>query len=310
MADELGEWLDSSKIDLLNLCEQKFYYRHELHLVPLGDVTKPSPMLFGTAIHAGLAPYYRGEGFIMDHCPCPTMDGCDICHGKLIPRMLARFLIWYPVDPDPDDDKIRTRQRGLEILTAYVRKWGRESFSVVDVEVPFVVQMTADDGSPFTYTGRIDLLIREHPSNQLKPKDHKTASRFGVTYPLPYNLSGQCTGYMRCTSIITGEQVNGMVINAIRTTSKIDNDSFIRFEITRNPEDFERWEREVKDAYRRIQTYRRMAFWPRRAPYACSAYFRICEYYGICTATRSAIDNLLANNYQVVEWNPTADVGE
>src|SRR6266850_4806534 len=121
---ETQEWLDASKIELLHLCPTKYFYRHELHLIPAGDY-EPGAAEFGFAIHKGLEALYDGSGFTLSTCPCPGFVGCDFCNGGTIPRAISQFLIFYPTDPVDEKDP-RTRQRGIQILVEYVKKWRQD----------------------------------------------------------------------------------------------------------------------------------------------------------------------------------------
>lgn len=325
------DWLDNSKRDLLNLCPRKFYYRHELGMVPKGSgglEDHANAMQYGIALHEALSSLYDGSGLDLVTCPCPTMDGCEFCHGGQIPRIAALFLLHYPANPGEESKDPRTRARGIEIIHAYLEKYRREHFEVIGVELPFEIPFyekcincgsagTIRGGEPcemcegtgkrliFKYTGRIDLLVRE--GKHLSPWDHKSTSRFGEMFQSQFRLSGALTGYMRSTSVITGEPCVEGTINAIRITTRITpEDSFMRLTTTRAPEEFDEWEVEVRESYERIQTYRIKKFWPKSAPFACSAYNRICEYYMLCTAGGADTHaNILASHYEVRPWDPT-----
>lgn len=296
--EQLGEWLDASKIDVLNLCPRKYQYRHEFHLVPIRseDFSESTALTFGHAIHAALATYYMGDGFIDSTCPCPTFEGCQFCKGGMIPRMAALFLINYPEDPTDERDP-RTRARGIEILYAYVNKWRREPFEVVGVEIPFAIPFNG-----ITYIGRIDLLVKE--DGKLKPWDHKTASRFGMFFDQGFKQSGQLTGYMQSVHEITGMPVTEAGINAIRVTTKIDDDSFMRLTTMRTPEDFDEWRKHVNSAIERIRLYRNNDFWPKHAPFACTAYNRQCEYYSLCISGRETRQLLMESQFEPIPWTP------
>src|SRR5262245_15577996 len=101
-----GEWLDSSRKAEFDLCPRRYYYRHELGIVPykapsenqLGEavVNWASPMQFGVALHAALVTFYQSTAFNRVTCPCPEMIGCEFCLGDSIPNILAQFLLHYP----------------------------------------------------------------------------------------------------------------------------------------------------------------------------------------------------------------------
>jgi len=315
---EIGEWLDASKINELHLCPRRYFYRYEEHLVPKTSEERhyANPMQYGIAIHAALASYYDGTGLDPVTCPCPSMEGCEFCHGQPIPRMGMLFLINYPFDPpieldyNPRTADPRTRARGLEILHQYLERWGRESFEVLATEIPFAIEFFRNDPHEpipkllFTYVGRIDLIKKQ--DGQIFPKDHKSTTQFGQRFHNQWKLDLGQTGYMHAVANILGIPVEKAEINALRITTKIQQDeSFLRIETTRNPEDFEEWEREVRAAFASIQRYRAEGFWPKHAPYACSAYNRTCEYYNLCTATCNARANIIEANFERREWNPT-----
>jgi len=332
MDDAEIEWLDASKVDSLHLCPRKFYYRYELGLVLKGTgglEDYANAMQYGIALHASLAVLYDGTGTDLVTCPCSTFEGCEFCRGSLIPRMAAQFLLHYPVDPGEDSKDPRTRARGIEILHAYIEKYRRESFEVIAVEVPFEVPFfekcisCAGSGSQqggasmcgpcngtgkrllFKYTGRIDLLVRE--GGAISPWDHKSTSRFGEMFQAGFTLSGQVTGYITSTHTITEEPCNEGTINALRITTKIDpHDSFMRLTTRRTPDDIDEWKQELLAAFGDIQRNRARKFWPKYAPFACSAYNRMCEYYMLCTAGGADVKhNIITKHYEVQPWDPT-----
>jgi hypothetical protein len=302
-AGEIGEWLDSSKVDLLHMCPQKFFWRHELGLVPIGQEGDfANPMQFGFALHKALESLYNDSGFSEDvTCPCPTFHGCEICDGKAVPRFVAQFLINYPEDPSDEKDP-RTRARGLEILYQYIEKWRSDQFEAIAVEVPFTIPF-----KEFNFIGRIDLVGRWKDSGRIFPNDHKSTTRFGDLFDQQFKLSLQMSGYIVALEEITREPVDEAQINAIRVTSKIDDDSFRRLTTSRTPEEKRRWRQEVEEAFQQIKHFRSINFWPRHAPFACSAYFRKCEYYSLCISGEQTQRDLIQTAFEVKPWTPIAD---
>lgn len=308
--EDLGEWLDSSKVNEFYLCPKRYYYRHELNLVPFQHSSATNfadAMHFGHALHAALATFYDGTAFDPSTCPCPFEPslGCLFCKGERIPRIFAQFLLNYPDDPIDDRDP-RTRDRGLEILQQYITKWRREPFQVIGVEIPFARPF---DG--FTYIGRIDLLKLEN--GRISPMDHKTASRFGDQFLRQFKLSGQITGYIDSTHIILQEAFPDLPpvtegdINAIRVTTKIQDESFLRITTSRSPAEIAEWRQEVQDVFEHIKWYRQRGNFPKRAPFACHAYMRPCDYLPICEAQPGSRENIIANQYEVNPWNPITE---
>ncbi len=298
LTNEIGPWLDASKVDLLNMCPRKFFWRHELGLVPISEGQVGTAMLFGSAIHKALESIYLGTGFDDCYCPCPTFEGCDFCKGKKIPRCAMLFLMYYPWEPEDERD-VRTRDRGLELIVAYMEKWspGQEPFTVLATEVPFILEF-----GEFSYIGRIDMIANY---GGLLPIDHKTSRFFGDAFIRQFKLSGQMTGYIRgLQQIWPGENISRAMINCLRVTSKIDGDSFGRWFTNRTPYEIEEWEQEVKSAWVRIEQYRAANHWPKHAPYACTSYNKTCEYYSLCTSQPDVQRSLIADAFEVREWEP------
>jgi hypothetical protein len=310
-----ADWLDGSKIADLHLCPRKFYRRHEQHLVPKveGLQSYANAAQFGTALHAGLACLYSGDGMVQDTCPCPGLS-CEYCRGGRIPRVLARFLVNYPVDPKEDPDSRRrdprTRDNGIEILKQYIRKYlveSKERFTVVGVELAFELEFNNGEGElEFHYVGRIDLLVTED-GKTLEPWDHKSSTMIGNEHWVSgWKLNHSMTGYMYSTHKFTEIPCVTGVINGVKVTAKIEDKSFERITTTRSEEEFREWEKEVWNAYALILMYRKNKFWPKHSPYACSAYFKQCDYYNLCCASGNAEmeKNIIEANFEEVEWHP------
>jgi hypothetical protein len=296
------EWLDSSKIEAFNLCPQKYAYRYEEHLLPV-DRKRASPLEFGNAIHRSLEAFYRGIGFEKVRCPL-CEQGCFYCKGNMIPRMSAVFLSNYSDNPE-DPKEIRTVDRGLELLAAYLAKWRREPFKVLAVEQPFEITLTSYheyDKFDYKYIGKIDLVV-DYEGTPMTV-DHKTTTRFGIVFDAGFKLSGQFTGYMRGAKELTGLEINTALSNAIRITTKIGDDSFARIFTHRTPEEFDVWEHQTNYTAARIVEMRQMKFFPRAAPFACGAYNKICEYYPLCIAGANTREHLKQTAYEVVKWDP------
>lgn len=293
------DWLDSSKIATFHLCPQKYQWRYELHLVPLGG-SVINAAAFGTAIHAALATLFNGTSSDMVTCPCPDLEGCGICQGNQIPRYFMEFLIWYPWDPDGEND-VRTRTNGLKLLRIYLEKYRQQGFEVVDGSVERTIAIEMGE---FTYMLRLDLVTKDRSTGEHMPVDHKTTRFFSDLYTQPYALSIQLAGQAVGTELITGQPVDTAMIDMLRTTSKIDDDSFKRPIITITPETKQRWKSEVEDVWELIKRNREVDFWPRHAPFSCSAYNTLCPYFALCTSGPEQQKLLMETAYKEVVWNP------
>lgn len=292
-------WLDASKISTFHLCPERYKWRYELHLVPLGEPVI-NAAAYGTAIHAALATLFNGTSSELVTCPCPDFEGCNFCGGNQIPRYFMEFLIWYPWDPDNEKD-VRTRVNGLKILRTYLEKYRQQGFEVVDGSVERTISIEMGE---FTYLLRLDMVTRDRVTKECMPLDHKTTSFFSDLYTQPYCLSIQLQGQAVGTELIIGEPVDSAMIDMIRTTSQITQDSFKRPIITITPETKERWKQEVETTWELIKLYRNIKFWPRHAPFACTAYNKICPYFALCSSGVEQQKLLIETAYEEVVWNP------
>jgi len=295
-------WLDNSKIETFMLCPQKYAFRFEEHLVPV-ERKRDSALMFGGAIHKALETIYKGTGFERVQCPRCQGGYCVYCKGGTMLKMAAIFLANYQDDPE-DPKEIRTADRGLDLLAQYLGKWRREPFKTIAVEIPFELPFSLA-GLTFNYVGRIDLFVDWEGIPLVV--DHKTTTRFGMLFDSSFKLNGQFTGYMRGAEQKFNRPVFNALANAMRVTTKIDDNSFARIYTQRTPEDFEAWERQVKHVATEILQMRATGFFPKSAPFACGAYNRMCEYYPLCISAAQTQKTLKQSSYERIPWEPRKD---
>jgi hypothetical protein len=285
LQDEIGEWYDATKISAYRQCPQRYAYRHEDKL----DTTERSVDLeFGIAIHAALESIY--DGTYAELVPYESPSGT-----KEIRKFQKIFLEAFPEDPEKG---YKTRANGLMLLARYLEKWQDEPFTLKSPpEQTFTMTFEAEaDQAGFTYIGRLDLFIEWN--GEAMPADHKTTSRFGELFDKQFRLSVQQTGYMKATG------TRKSMINAMRVTNNINDESFVRKITTRTEEDIERWERDMKSTVRKIREARRTGIWE-QTDSACFSYNRTCEYYALCTSgSKRQHDAIKDNSYTVSEWEP------
>lgn len=301
LLEDLGaEWYDASKIVAFKACPIKYWYRYERKLVKQGGF---SPELtFGIAIHKALEHVYRGDwADLVPVGPAEVHDYPSAIHeGQTMRKMFTEFLSNFP---ESQEYKDRTRVNGLRLLTAYVHKWRNESFQVLEIERPFALEFKDAQGKvDFYYVGRIDLIVRDE--GEIRPLDHKTAGRFGEIFDGSFKINVAQTGYMRATSQVTGQPCHKAIINGLRVTSKInEEESFVRRVTTRLPEEFDRWDWEVRDVVTQIRRYRELGKWPQHEN-NCYAYMRECDFKAPCIQGEAQREESLIANYEVQEWEP------
>lgn len=272
-----SEWYDHTKLSLYRLCPQKYEYRIVENLV-----TKDTEwaLAFGIAIHKALETIYDGSYVQRDE--------------KGTYRYQSVFLELYPKEPPKG---YRTRVTGVELLTQYIAKWHSEPFKVVEIEAPFTVQIPNDAESPdFHLMGRIDLVVEW--DGEVMPLDHKTTSYFGEHFELGFKVDAQPTLYMYALG------ARRCVINALRVSAKINDESFVRKITTRTPEEIARTLHDVKKTVSDIRASRALSVWPRHGSQSCFAYNRTCEYYALCSSSDQQAATLKETMYDYSVWQP------
>jgi len=178
--------MDHSELQSYMDCQQKYHLKFNEQLSKIEEGVESYPSVYGQAIHAGLAAYYKGQG---------------IEEAKKV------FLQHYA---NPlHEENIYTHESGVFLLANY-EKWAKANdteWKVLQVEV-------ADE---FTFNGvawtvKIDLIV-ESPSG-IWVVDHKTTGRLNQWFWPRFDMSGQMTGYCEYVKQKYGE-CSGFWINGI-----------------------------------------------------------------------------------------------
>lgn len=218
-------FIDNSSIENLTTCPRAFEYSWLRRKRGAGD--RPA-LNFGSGIHAALEARYKSDAY-------------DYINGATEQKMFDALTKHFTENPQPEDE-YRTLDLATKLVTKYNQKYLTEGFEVAVledgrrcVEMPFAVPLTdsggnnirfiysplhgEDSGLPtgiyIMYTGKIDLVIREH--NQLYTFDHKTAFMFGNGFWQEQQMSGQHVGYNWAVDQVLKVNTQGYRINAIRT---------------------------------------------------------------------------------------------
>jgi hypothetical protein len=246
------EYVDATKLNDALQCLRLYYWRHERSLVP---TTPRLPLIFGIAIHAGIAAFYRG--------------------GGLIDMVQAFDEEWGPRAMGAEDSK-RNPANALRILTAYADQHRNEQFKVLGVEMPGLMPITPI----FIWTMIIDLLV-QLPNQTLLPIDHKTTSSLGEDWWAQMDPNHQFTGYMAGVQEVSGQKVNTLAVNAILVSKS--SPAFERRYTNRHPRELERWKLEIRTFWENtIVSCRKQSNWPRN-PDRCQRWWGGCPYHYLCT---------------------------
>ncbi len=272
--------LDATMLDMFQLCETRFNYRFNHNKV---TIIKAEPLDKGTLVHLGLESYYNG---IKTNQPysirLTTMEETVRAAG---------------IESDLD---VETVSNILAVLRNNVEYWkaADERLEILEVEQPFSYVLHEDDDLRIIMTGKIDLLVNDHPHYQSIPYDHKSYSR---DYPAR-RLTNQFQNYAyACSS-------NYLFVNKIGFQTSLKSDQkFKRVPLSYDPMILSQWkDNVVKTVNRYINCVATNSYEMNLT--SCDKYNRQCEYYEVCDSSgQEAKLYKLNSNFNTAEpWDVSA----
>jgi hypothetical protein len=184
----------------LKTCVQKWYWSQVEGLVPNRAA---NPLWFGSAVHEGLADWYR-PGLARGPHPAETFD-----------RYLEGNRSVLVTDEDEEQDYVDARSLGKDMLVRYVDHYGMdETWEVIATERAFRVLMKRPAMQLFgrnrpalrdwlAYVGIWDGVFRDLLTGEIWLMEHKTAAGIRVDH-LP--LDDQAGSYWAVASDILREE--------------------------------------------------------------------------------------------------------
>lgn len=241
------------RLQLFIECPRKFAYKEVLGLLPRTD---SSPLALGSATHEGLAAHYLGMPF-----------------EKGLEDPPQRWAYKVPI--------------ARAILQAYVRRYLREQFTVLDVERELVVRI---NGRKFTR--RVDLVFLQN--GKVFVMDHKTAgqprARFSSTQHEAALFTQDIVGRAVCPEIY-GYPFGGLVLNVIGTSEPYE---FARRPILFPPEimrtavvSLDHWLRQSDE-----MLSSNVSPWDYPQSWACQGRYSRCDFWELCKRGRAAAESL------------------
>lgn len=266
-------------------CRQYFYWRYVKKLTP---IKKAGPLIFGTAIHAGLENYYKE----LKENPSPT-----VLHRQ---GMIERAISTFEKNMKRDKDEYQREEyfnldyvRGQNLLERYFLKYPIEPFTVEDIEFP--LQYTFPSGDVFT--GRIDLKIKQNGKYYIV--DHKTTGWSMSSLGRSLGVSDQATGYILMDRIIHPDKpANGMIFNVLRNVKGVYD--YGRLLVVKAPRDLERFKEDIGDLLQEIseKLTNPNTHWIKNT-YACFSFGRPCPYLELCQGAN--YEGLIGVKYKIEE---------
>lgn len=276
-------YVDYTKMSDFMRCPYYFYFRHMLHLVPL---TKPPPLVFGSAWHAGLEVLHKD--------------------GTLVEAQ-SKFKEMHQDNPDDD---MRTTARGVKMLELYTVKYKYDPYKILYAESPFHIAL-----GDFILCGKCDAITRHKVDGHIYLKEVKTATRTGASYFRKFQFNYQIDIYTIGTLELIGDCV-GALIDVAKVTKKPPTlDHFERDLASRSFPMLDVAKKHIINIVKSmeaLENYFKMMEGegvPWDAPDWAFGYFdkERCQDYGRCVyfdICRTNIDKRALKMFKKVRWNP------
>jgi hypothetical protein len=175
----------NSQLQSYKNCPLQYRFYWDLKLRQLDDESRDHHLRYGAAVHAGLEAIYRSQS---------------------LREAQDAFLAAYPKQLDASD-LAKTRQNGISMLAAYVKRWG------VEDRVWRVVAIEERSDDPWSV--KPDLVVEHREHGGLWLVDHKTTGKYlNYDYWSRFEPNSQITHYLDYAQSKYGP-VEGFVINAI-----------------------------------------------------------------------------------------------
>ena len=294
--------IDNFALTMFQACPAKF----DLRILQGWTSRRRSGALgFGGALHEGLATWYR------------TGDP-----SKAIKAVGDAWPLNLPIDD------WRTKEKCLQTMLEYIKRYPREEFVVVGgTENPMVeVTFTVDTGmflsciecqapwggeefgglcqrcgkplEPIEYGGIFDGIVQFGSS--IYVLEHKTTSMLGQYYFDQFKPNNQVTGYVWGARKLSGQNVTGAIINAIGIY-KSSTTKFERQITSRDDTNIAEWLENVRNVCEQIRECQVRQHWP-MATGSCTMYGK-CEYHNVHVLnTNKERQKLLEQDYVKDEW--------
>jgi hypothetical protein len=158
------------------------------------------------------------------------------------------------------------------------------------------------DMGDFRIVGRIDLIVDYEEGAGTLPLDHKTPGRLSPILESGYRFDMQISTYIAATTK-PEQPLRAAIINNLSPSAKISNDSLVRYMQTRQQWDIDEWEQDVRQTVKEINLAKQEGYWRKHA-FACTAYYRECEYRALCLTPPSNRQKEIETLYKVERWEP------
>lgn len=289
---------DHSAIITAKRCFREYFYR-----IVLGRVPKEDAIYFawGSAYHKFREVLEITYGF-GSNAP-PRFDEGK-AKGAFAEAALAGLNYWrkHGRDQGPEDKfSWMTAPRLLESFKKAYENWILEKkqgkIEVIAVEQAFNIQLP--DGS--YRSGRADQIVKW--MSKTWGRDFKTSSKDSAFYSRTLAPNEQFTGYTYCEGELTGESIQGQIIevlyNAKSTKKEQKGPEIIEYTASRTAWELAIWEKELMIFNKMIDSCRETDTWP-----MCETNCSFCTFHNVCKQGSEAAQMYqLEVNYRVEPWD-------
>lgn len=190
--------LTHSSIAAFKTCRRRYQYRYVDGLEPKD---RPIYYDFGTAIHLGLAEFYRGKEVV-----------------EILTAIESYFQDNAPAIDEPDrlSSWMEAKELAIGMMKGYIVHYqGRETFKVLEIEKPFELDIL--DVRGFKYddvklAGKVDGIIED---NGLWILEHKTAKTIDNRYERKLTLDAQSMIYLEAMERVYNKPFRGIIYNVL-----------------------------------------------------------------------------------------------
>lgn len=300
--------IDYSSLSTYISCPRKFLFQYVLHIRSM----KPSiDLVFGSCWHYGLEVAYKA-----------LQANSRLGQKELTRLSEAGFNLLWSIEGEPHfDPDLVFPKSPVHAANMYHKYWeqfhlAHSQKTILGVEEPFAIAVTPDDSNLVEYVGRMDLILGE--KNFIEIVDHKSAKSVSTITSPGYEISLQTDGYLTAGHIYYDSIPRITYLTALCQKSKIAFESYTysksRSSIERFLSDLCAWITTINhdlvlleqdQSHATERSYNPVSF--RRNPgYACTAYFRKCPYFDLCTLRNNPLlwQDSPPPGYEIREWDP------
>lgn len=307
---------DNSIIETYKTCPKKFEYRILRGLSPRMQARS---LVFGSAMHEGLAAWYRTANNDQNTVAkklkraIEELDPEGKVYAPLLPasgkwdifelrQELAVLIALIALPPIPDSHAGDHRSHRLleEVIRFYCSMYKYEPFQILYVEKSFVIFL--DENT--LYSGLLDLVIRW--AGKVIVLDHKSTSSI-FSFGENFSPNGQLSGYiLGMKSSLQEEVSNEACINAIQVSKRkagLKPEDFQRFpNVHRTDEQLDEFVHNTLSWMKKIrEDIARMSFDMNES--SCHHYGG-CPFRPVCRVSPENRELVIANFYDVKYWDP------